>query len=295
MRAALIVLLLIPAWATADERSAADWLSEGDAAFARKDWDAAAGAYREAARLHELDGRASFRLGYALHSLSRWDEAIEAYEQAARSPKARPAALYNLACAHCRKGDTDAAFANLEQAVGAGYRSARRLSDDADLAALGGDARFLELEQRALPAKLRAVYRQFDFWVGRWEVKGRSGQKVGSSVVTSSQSGFLITENWTNAQGSTGSSVNFYDPADGRWHQIWVDAGGNVTRYAGGWKDGKMRFEGIAVTADGGETLCRMDFEPRPDGTVRQQIRQSKDGGESWNLYFDGIYRKPGK
>jgi hypothetical protein len=29
-------------------------------------------------------------------------------------------------------------------------------------------------------------------------------------------------ENWTGAQGGTGTSLNFYSPVAGLWRQVWV-------------------------------------------------------------------------
>jgi hypothetical protein len=51
-----------------------------------------------------------------------------------------------------------------------------------------------------------------------------------------------------------------------------------------------MRFEGEHVKLDGTRTLQRATFTPGEEGTVRQFIEASSDGGETWNVYFDGTY-----
>ena len=51
-------------------------------------------------------------------------------------------ANYNLACAAALRGDRDAAFRSLDRLYALGYRDAKALCDDADLASLRKDPRF---------------------------------------------------------------------------------------------------------------------------------------------------------
>ncbi len=74
-----------------------NWLQIGDAAFAQKDWETAAQAYRELTKVNDNDSRSWFRLGYSLHAVGLLDEAIIAHKKAATCPKVKPIALYNLA------------------------------------------------------------------------------------------------------------------------------------------------------------------------------------------------------
>ena len=277
----LIVLLTLPSLA-----GPANWLKIGDAAFANQDWETAAEAFRELTKVNDNDGRSWFRLAYSLHAARELDEAIVAHKKAATFPKVKTIALYNLACAYGLKKNKDDALKSLEAAINAGFISKNPISKDTDLAILVGDPKFKELETRA------NVYRQFDFWVGNWDVFGRNGQKVGTNVVTLSQKGMLITENWTNNQGQTGTSMNFFDPALKKWNQIWVDPGGNVIRYVGGWINGAMAFSGVSVSQAGQQKQARMTFTPNADGTVRQFIQHSTDSGKTWTVYFDGTYKK---
>jgi hypothetical protein len=53
-----------------------------------------------------------------------------------------------------------------------------------------------------------------------------------------------------------------------------------------------MRFRGQSCTADGKKAPRRMTFTPREDGTVRQLIEKSSDGGRTWTVDFDGVYTK---
>ncbi len=123
------------------------------------------------------------------------------------------------------------------------------------------------------PAK-REVYRQFDFWVGKWDVFGRNGTKVGTNVITKDEKGFLLTEKWTNAGGGTGTSINFYDPSDKQWKQTWVDAAGNVVQYAGGFREGKMSLAG---TLDQTQTGKSFGAVSRTHGTRMQVFASSSN------------------
>ncbi|MBK9372706.1 MAG: hypothetical protein IPN03_02945 [Holophagales bacterium] len=57
--------------------------------------------------------------------------------------------MYNLACAHARLKEKDAAFAWLDKAIEAGFSSYRRIEDDDDLFNLRRDPRFGKAVARA--------------------------------------------------------------------------------------------------------------------------------------------------
>src|SRR5689334_4174783 len=71
-------------------------------------------------------------------------------------------------------------------------------------------------------------YRQFDFWLGDWDVTNPAGKAAGHNRVTSEYGGCVLQEHWTGAGGSVGSSFNIYDPVRKVWHQTWVDNGGTL-------------------------------------------------------------------
>ncbi|MDO1558021.1 hypothetical protein Q0812_01090 [Brevundimonas sp. 2R-24] len=70
---------------------------------------------------------------------------------------------------------------------------------------------------------------EFDFWVGEWNVYGRNGQLGGSSRISKRSSGCAVLEEWTNAGGVEGLSLNFVDPDSGEWRQEWM----GTNNYAG--------------------------------------------------------------
>lgn len=146
-------------------------------------------------------------------------------------------------------------------------------------------------QQVAKPCTTRSESRQFDFWIGEWEVRNPKGQVAGSNSVQLILGDCVIAENWTGARGGSGKSFNFYDAGTGKWHQLWVDDRGGVLRLAGEYRDGAMRFEGETPAPNGQKTLERLTFTPMPDGRVRQFWEQSADG-KTWKVVFDGTYIK---
>lgn len=272
-------------------------IERADSLFDAGAWGAAAAAYQAVVTSDSANGTAWFRLGYARHQLTQFPEAVEAWKSVDRVGFSAPVVRYNLGAAYARMHDTDEAFAWLEQSVRAGYGEVNRLRTDEDLASLRADPRFEALvtaaDRNARPCMYDPVYAQFDFWVGEWEVRTPQGRFAGHNRIDKVTDGCLLLENWTAAGGSTGKSINYYDPVHHHWVQTWVDASGDVITMAGTLHDGAMRFEGEHRYRDGRLELFRMSFTPRPDGSVRQFIEQSRDGGDTWYVWFDGNYVKP--
>lgn len=137
-----------------------------------------------------------------------------------------------------------------------------------------------------------AGYRAFDFWLGEWEVRRPDGTVVGENRITSILAGCALREEWTGASGSVGTSYNMWDAATRRWHQTWVDNQGLLLLLDGGFTDGKMVLRGERPGQDGKSVLHRISWEPREDGTVRQLWETSNNAGSTWQVAFDGTYRR---
>ncbi len=133
--------------------------------------------------------------------------------------------------------------------------------------------------------------RDFDFWVGAWEVT--ANEKVaGHNTITKILDGCVLLEEYSAANGTyTGKSFNYYDDADGKWHQMWVDTVGLRLHLSGGLADGRMVMSGERKQGD--DTIVdRITWHNNDDGTVRQVWDVSKDGGATWKPVFDGLYTK---
>jgi tetratricopeptide (TPR) repeat protein len=255
--------------------------------FNDKKWKEAAAAYEAITKKDPKAAVAWFRRAYCLHMDGDYKGALDAHKKAAEFPAFRAAALYNVSCAQARLGDKDAAFAALGRAMENGFAAKQAMEEDEDLAVLHEDSRWKKsLEKLDEYIKL---YRAFDFWVGDWDVFGPKGKQVGTNKIERLEGGHLILENWTNSQGVTGKSMNFVDPVDKRWKQVWIAQNGWVVRYDGEFKDGAMRFQGTSVLKDGKKEHSRATFTPLPEGRVRQVLERSSDG-ERWSIVFDGTY-----
>lgn len=140
------------------------------------------------------------------------------------------------------------------------------------------------------------AFETLDFWVGEWEVFV-GAQRVGTNRIEKILGGCAILEHWADARGSEGKSLFYHQPATGEWKQVWVTA---TPGRPGGVKektlverlpDGGVRFQGEIPVEGGGSYLDRTTLMPAGDGTVRQLIERSTDGGTTWEVGFDAVYR----
>jgi hypothetical protein len=137
-------------------------------------------------------------------------------------------------------------------------------------------------------------HRQFDFWLGEWEVLGGPGgtHHLGDNRIERSDNGCWLVERWHGASGIHGTSTNAWDAQYRVWRQFWVGADGVVLRLEGGLQDGAMVMAGELPNPQGGTQLQRISWTPQPDGSVVQQWDTSDDGGRTWNTSFRGHYRR---
>lgn len=138
-------------------------------------------------------------------------------------------------------------------------------------------------------------YRQFDFWLGDWDVTNPAGKPAGHNRVTREYGGCVLQEHWSGSGGSLGSSFNIYDPVRKIWHQTWVDNIGTLLELEGGMQEGSMVMSGRQLQADGKTLLNRITWTPigsGGDGKVRQLWETSADGGKTWQVSFDGLYAR---
>lgn len=135
---------------------------------------------------------------------------------------------------------------------------------------------------------------EFDFWLGTWDVYV-DDKKAGENVVTKEEGGCLILEKWTDVNGGTGQSYNFYDPQTEKWRQVWVSKTMMIDYSGGLTEDGSMELIGKITYFKNGKTL---DFLGRwtlqGDGSVRQYFEQYEEDKGKMVPIFTGIYRRKG-
>lgn len=132
-------------------------------------------------------------------------------------------------------------------------------------------------------------YRQFDFWLGDWNVEAPANPgRTSRNRITSANGGCTLLEQYTTPGGFEGSSLNFYDAARKVWHQTWIDNQGQPLYLEGGLQGDAMVMQ---TTADA-TIVQRITWTPLPDGRVRQHWESTGDAGRTWATVFDGYYSK---
>ena len=126
----------------AQERAKDPAMAEAKDLLGEKKYDAAAAKFEAIAAANPENAKAALMHGYALHAAGRLDEALAAHERAAKFTDVSATALYNAACVHALQGNTDKAFAALDQSIKAGFSMADHMKKDEDLASIRNDPRF---------------------------------------------------------------------------------------------------------------------------------------------------------
>jgi hypothetical protein len=195
-------------------------------------------------------------------------------------------------------GDNPAgAMTELQNVFAAGFTSVGVLTNDPLLNSLKGRNDYDELVQKmsvqAYPCKHQKGFRDFDFWIGEWDVHVANGTPAGSNVIKSIERGCALTEHWTSVNGGTGMSINYLDKASGEWVQVWnAESGGQIIIRGGLTNDG-MALEGyIHYVGNGTTAPFRGLWTPLADGRVRQYFEQSNDDGNTWVPWFEGFYTR---
>ena len=142
------------------------------------------------------------------------------------------------------------------------------------------------------PACSAPEFRQFDFWLGKWKVTNpKTGKQAGTSKISRASEGCVVREQWKSASGTTGMSINYYDPADREWHQDWVGGDGTILHLRGELVGNAMVLSG-EVKTEKGTSLNRITWTPLDPGKVKQEWSTSSDDGRTWQISFVGIYEK---
>ena len=250
----------------------------------------------------QAPGAASFAQAVKLHDSGKPAEAIPLFRQAiAEGYPQINQARFRLARSLARTGQSDAALSELETIVAAGFANLAVIANT-DLDSLRTSPRFQAFEKRAnanaKPCEADPRFRQFDFWIGEWDVQptGSNRTPVGTgatSVIERQLEGCVIQENWLPPGGTAGKSFNIYNRITSQWEQYYVDQGGRITHYKGAFKDdGNLYFEADQF---GGKSKVRMTFFNQGPNQVRQLGHISNDGGKTWTVSFDLTYvrKKP--
>ena len=105
--------------------------------------------------------------------------------------------------------------------------------------------------------------------------------------------GCAIRESWMPHARAGGGSLSAWDPAARLWWQTWVDSANSYATFEGGIENGSMVLTGrwLGYSGPGTEVRARMTYARRDEGAVSQRVEVSTDGGRTWTLGADLLYR----
>jgi hypothetical protein len=260
--------------------------------FNQSKWPEAAKAYTEITSKDPKNGAAWTNLGESLLQQHKQEAAADAFQHAIQAGFRPVLNQVNVARAYADAHDRTKALSTLQQVVDSGNGGRMRpiILSSTEFNDLTNDPEFQKLIDKMRPCTTQE-YRQFDFWVGDWDVQVQ-GQSAGHNLVTLEQDGCLLVEHWkASSGGQTGSSFNYYDVRDKQWHQLYIDNSGNAGAFpamAGTLTTGKM----VLLTDPNVSPVSRWTWYVVSPGRVRQMAEQSTDGQKTWNITWDSIYVK---
>ena len=300
----LVILRLVRAASVSAQAAAAtpppDQLQKAAAAFNASQWADANAQYAAIAKRYPQFPLAEFRVGVTLTEMGRASEALPHLRRGEKLGAPAANAAYRLAQAFAELQMGDSAIAELRRAATAGFSlPLSALEADTHFAKLAGhkDWRAVLDEYDAVvrPCLHDARFREFDFWVGDWNVTPNGGPPSPTpsrNRITLEEDGCVVQEHWTGAGGSTGQSFNLFDRSIGKWRQTWVDNSGGQHDYAGSLVNGNMVLEGTTPAANGalGRVPTKLTLFHISRDSVRQFSESSADSGRTWTTNYDLIY-----
>lgn len=278
--------------------------TNAETAYSQQQWSKAEPLYAQLAEANPDNARFWFRYATAARANGHYDIALRGFEQAKAkgAGKGLPAFIvdYEIATIYAAQGDSQKAFDTLKSSTDGGFSQPDKLESDTAWNALRTSPRFAPLLKQAkhnvAPCEDTAENRQFDFWVGDWDVvSALGGPQQGTSHISREMNGCVIWENWTSLgnSGYFGKSYNTWNPNLKRWEQYWVDNSAGVTFFYGNLKDGTMDYWTDDIPQPNGTKLRHhlQFFNLSPD-KVRQFSQGSTDGGKTWTVQYDFIYNR---
>lgn len=277
------------------------------ATIARADSLFAAGSQKEAIAVYEAalkdpgapkDARAWLRVGVAYLNAKEYDKSLQALIKAFHINRALPGVRLNIAKVYSATGNIDESVAALDSMIVLGFGNYKVMDSDPDLANLRKDPRFKQLRDRAVatayPCHSLPEAKQFDFWLGTWDVFVTANMSVqaGVNTITRASEGCVILENWEATGPHCGMSMNYYDPVLRKWQQKWVGSGQDIIEFnEGEYVGNEMRFKFTGTNPDGTTFPGRLTFTNMVEsGRVRQHSERTSDGGKTWQTIYDFTY-----
>jgi hypothetical protein len=145
------------------------------------------------------------------------------------------------------------------------------------------------------PACDAPEFRQFDFWVGDWDLSWTTAGRPqkGRNTVTSILNGCVVAESFRSGPPADfdGISHSTWDREARQWRQTWVDNTGAYLDFTGGWEDGKMVLSRDAEK-DGKRIRQRMVFHEIGKDALKWNWESSGDAGRTWKVLWQIDYAR---
>jgi len=278
------------------------YFHKADSLFDAGNWKTATSAYQSGLKNDASNGRIWYRLAETYKTQGLYKEAIESYKKSLelKTGGIPPGFIKaSLVKAYSQNKDSSNVFQLLSEMVSNGYGNFPDLISSTEYGWLQSNVRFVSIVSKAnsnaFPCMNNPHNREFDFWVGQWNVYHTgTNYQVGKSSIENTSGGCLILENWT-AVGNPdeGKSMNFLNPKTGKWEQHYMGiAGASQNYYNGEYREGAMQYEGDGVDKAGNKLFFRLTYFNEGSNQVRQLLEQSADSGKAWITLYDFTYKR---
>jgi hypothetical protein len=296
----LIIMSVISAHSVA-QPSVKKNIAYADSLFSSRDFNHAGAIYKSLISDTSHDALHLNRLAYT-ELVSKNYQAAELHLNRALASHPSPglkASIYSrLARVTAAKDNVSETVVLLDSALANGYISYPELDTLEDFSKIRNNVNFIAVRERLYnsiyPCYQDKHAREFDFWIGEWDVYV-TGTNIyaGNSVIQRISGGCAILENWQSAV-SEGKSLNFVNDSTHKWKQVWVGSypNGKQDFVNGEYKDSVMRFAFTTTDAQGRTLQGKFSFFNQGPNQVRQLNETSSDDGKTWIVSYDFTYKR---
>lgn len=145
-------------------------------------------------------------------------------------------------------------------------------------------------EDRAAAA-LPLEARQFDFWLGDWDIFIGSTRTIGDIKSFGVGGGIAILENYA---AGFGTSVSVYSVKEQKWYQTWYDQDQLLIEASGRFENDRMVLVGQDLRTNTGAKLTgRLSWFNITANDYRFTYELSSDGGQTWQSNFASHHVRP--
>ncbi len=224
-----------------------------------------------------------------LFDARQWGEAAAAYQSIVEREPGNALAIVRLARARAANGEDAAALDALKAWFATGSGSFQAAMTLPEFESLRSDPRFTAIVEPHRPCNT-PEFRQFDFWVGDWDVESAAAPgTVSRNLITRIYDGCTVREEYTTPLRLCRHEPQFLRrAAQGLAPDLDRQPGRRrcTSRAACRARDMVLRRLSDPINVQ------RITWTPLDDGRVRQHWESTTDGGKSWTTAFDGIYTR---